>query len=259
LCIGFVAAAAVFPPTDNNYATKETIVVVEEVTQAKPLIDIPLNFSELDYNVFYDIQLSIEYIDKLNASIQTLNEAINSAEYTSHASESMLAEVMRLQDIVAEVENDIERYNTWEQEYYFAAKTYEFFMQQGFSEVITSAIIGNMMIETSGGTLNLNPTVYSSGGGFYGLCQWSLYYRPHVSGMSFEDQLVYLLNDLEYEFNTFGFCYKKNFKYDDFLTMEDPGAAALAFAKAYERCGSGSYGARQRAAVKAYNYFVKGE
>ena len=31
----------------------------------------------------------------------------------------------------------------------------------------------------------------------------------------------------------------------------------MAFAKAYERCGSGSYGVRQINALKAYNYFVE--
>ena len=32
--------------------------------------------------------------------------------------------------------------------------------------------------------------------------------------------------------------------------------AALAFAKCYERCGSGSYTTRQNNAIIAYNYFV---
>ena len=38
--------------------------------------------------------------------------------------------------------------------------------------------------------------------------------------------------------------------------MTDAQQAALAFAKSYERCGSGSYGIRQQNALKAYNYFV---
>jgi hypothetical protein len=114
-----------------------------------------------------------------------------------------------------------------------------------------------MMVETSGGTLALKPNIYSPGGSFYGLCQWSLYYRPNVANMSFEDQLVYLLNDLEHEFNTFGsVCYKRGFYYEDFIAMEDPSEAAYAFAKIYERCGSESYGARRTSARKAYDYFV---
>ena len=168
----------------------------------------------------------------------------------------MVQEQTRLDRVAAFAEADVRQYTQWESDHYYAAKTWQFLMRQGYSEVVASAIIGNMMIETSGGTLNLKPSVYSPGGSFYGLCQWSLYYRPNVANMSFEDQLTYLHNDMEKEFNTFGFCYRSGFTYEDFLAMTDPRQAALAFAKVYERCGSGSYSIRQTAATKAYNYFM---
>jgi hypothetical protein len=49
--------------------------------------------------------------------------------------------------------------------------------------------------------------------------------------------------------------YKEGFDFEDFIQMKDPAEAALAFAKAYERCGSASYKLRQQAALKAYEYF----
>ena len=143
----------------------------------------------------------------------------------------------------------------WEEEYYYAAKVWEYLRQKGFSQEVTCAIIGNMMIETSGGSLALNPTIYSPSGNYYGLCQWSKKYYPEAHGLSFEQQLEFLLNNIEWEINTFGKCYKEGFKYEDFLTITDPAEAALAFAKSYERCGPASYEMRQEAAEKAYEYF----
>jgi hypothetical protein len=143
----------------------------------------------------------------------------------------------------------------WEEEYYYATKVWEYLRQKGFSQEVTCAIIGNMMIETSGGSLDLKPDIYSPSGNYYGLCQWSKEYYPEAHGLSFELQLEFLLNNIEWEINTFGKCYKDGFKYKDFLLMDDPAEAALAFAKSYERCGPASYEMRQEAAEKAYKYF----
>jgi hypothetical protein len=120
---------------------------------------------------------------------------------------------------------------------------------------VTCGIIGNMMIETSGGTLDLKPYIYSPSGNYYGLCQWSQKYYPGTKDLPFEHQLDYLLGSMPWEFNTFGKNYKTGFKYEDFLKMTDPAEAALAFAKSYERCCPASYEMRQEAAIKAYNYF----
>jgi hypothetical protein len=143
----------------------------------------------------------------------------------------------------------------WEEEHYYATKVWEYLRQKGFSQEVTCAIIGNMMIETSGGSLDLNPIIYSPSGNYYGLCQWSKKYCPDVQGLSLEQQLDYLLNSMQWEFNTFGWLYKEGFDYESFLEMSDPAEAALAFAKSYERCSPVSYMMRQEAAEKAYDYF----
>jgi hypothetical protein len=142
-----------------------------------------------------------------------------------------------------------------EEEHYYATKVWEYLRQEGFNQEVTCAIIGNMMIETSGGALDLNPTIYSPSGNYYGLCQWSKKYCPDAQGLSFEQQLDYLLETMQLEFNTFGWLYAEDFNYEGFLEMTDPAEAALAFAKSYERCSSVSYEMRQEAAEKAYEYF----
>lgn len=161
------------------------------------------------------------------------------------------------QEVIEQVQEEgpTVKIKQWEEEHYYATKVWEYLRQQGFSQAVTCGIIGNMMIETSGGSLDLKPNIYSPSGKYYGLCQWSKKYYPEAHGMSFEQQLDYLLESISWEINTFGKCYKEGFDYEDFLAITDPAEAALAFAKAYERCRPASYELRKQAAKKAYKYF----
>jgi hypothetical protein len=143
----------------------------------------------------------------------------------------------------------------WKAEYYYATKVWEFLRERNFSQEVACGIIGNMMVETSGGTLDLKPDIYSPSGNYYGLCQWSQKYYPGTRDLPFEHQLDYLLGTMPWEFNTFGWQYQEGFTYDDFFNLTDPAEAALAFAKAYERCGPASYELRKQAARDAYKYF----
>ena len=135
----------------------------------------------------------------------------------------------------------------------YAAIVYEYLTLRNFSKASACGIIGNMMIETSGGTLDLKPYVYSPSGNFYGLCQWSTKYYSGAKDLPFEHQLDYLLGTMPWEFKTFGWLYKDDFDFENFIQMKDPAEAALAFAVVYERCGPASYNLRKEAAVKAYN------
>lgn len=142
-----------------------------------------------------------------------------------------------------------------EDEYLYATKVYKYFRKRGFTKEATAGIIGNMMIETSGGSLDLKPNIYSKSGNYYGLCQWSKKYYPEAHGLSFKQQLKYLFKTIPWEFKTFGWLYKDNFDYEDFIKMTDVEEAAIAFTKVYERCTPASYELRKQAARKAYNYF----
>jgi hypothetical protein len=168
---------------------------------------------------------------------------------------SVLVKPEPYQYITEQEEDNSDKIQQWEEEHYYATKVWKYLRQKGFSQEVTCAIIGNMMIETSGGSLDLKPNIYSPSGNYYGLCQWSKKYYPEAHGLSFKQQLEFLLNNIEWEINTFGKNYEAGFKYEDFLIMDDPAEAALAFAKSYERCGPASYKMRQEAAEKAYEYF----
>lgn len=124
----------------------------------------------------------------------------------------------------------------------------------GWSDAVCAGIIGNMMAEVGGHTLNLKWDTYSHG--YYGLCQWSLQFYTGPQNASIQQQMNYMHGDIKTQFDNFGFNYYRGFNYNAFLQLSSPQEAALAFAKCYERCTSASYQVRQTDALIAYNFFV---
>ena len=203
--------------------------------------------------------LILSDIAVVDAEASKAQEVAYTASYDVDETKEYLTQIRtrqaELEDLEAKVASDLAHYEAWEKEYLYATKVFQYFMQRGFTKEATSAIIGNMMIETSGGDLALKPNIYSKSGNYYGLCQWSLNYYPETKDITFESQLDYLFNTMPWEFNTFGWLYEEGFDYEDFIRMTDTAEAALAFAKVYERCTPMSYKLRESAAVKAYKYF----
>lgn len=144
-------------------------------------------------------------------------------------------------------------WQTKKNEYPEATTIWLYLKDLGYSDYVCAGIMGNIMAEVGGQTLNIDP--YLKTGQYSGICQWTSYYSD-ARNSNLNDQLNLLSNTIQYEFDTYGKLYKRNFDYSDFLNLSDEKNAALAFAKCYERCGSGSYSVRQKNATKAYEYFV---
>lgn len=141
-----------------------------------------------------------------------------------------------------------------EKEYPTATYIWKYLKDLGYNDYVCAGIMGNLMAEVGGQTLKLN--FQSSSDTYYGICQWNKTYSK-IWGGSLQEQCDFLRSTIEYEFNTFGYAYKKGFDYNQFLLLENEKDAALAFAKCYERCASFTYKVRQSNATKAYNYFIK--
>ena len=106
-----------------------------------------------------------------------------------------------------------------ESEYPVATRVWRFLEEKGYNPYVRAGIIGNMMTEAGGQTLNLHVRAYNVQG-FYGLCQWNMAYGK-VWWTDLEEQLNFLEDSIEYEFNTFGGCYKNNFNYESFKNIEN--------------------------------------
>lgn len=138
-------------------------------------------------------------------------------------------------------------------EYPAATQIWRYMKAQGWNDYVCAGIMGNLMAEVGGQTLDIRYTLSSSG--YYGMCQWGRGYS-RIWGAGLGTQCDFLRDTIKYEIDTYGFKYQEGFNFNSFLNMTDAQQAALAFAKSYERCASGSYEVRQKNALKAYNYFV---
>ena len=140
--------------------------------------------------------------------------------------------------------NDLKEQESWatrEGEYAVATQVWRYMKELGWSDAVCAGIMGNLMAEVGGQTLNLNYRLYSSDGKFYGMCQWHKGYYGQIHGAGLEAQCRFLKNTIKQELNTYGRLYASGMNYENFLKLTDPADVALCFAKAYERCGSGSY------------------
>lgn len=146
-----------------------------------------------------------------------------------------------------------ENWSKKEQEYPTASYVWETLMEAGYNDFAIAGILGNMMAECGGQTLNLKWWVSTSS--YYGLCQWSRGYST-VWGANLEEQCNFLLTTIKSELDTYGYMYKKGSDFHSFLEMTDEKQTSLMFSKSYERCGSATYKLRQKLATEAYNYFT---
>ena len=123
----------------------------------------------------------------------------------------------------------VTEYTTAEQRkrYPTATLVWELLRQSGMSEPVAAGIIGNMMAECGGQTLDLQPYIYASG--FYGLCMWSLTYFPQIDGQDVHGQIAVLLDTMPTNMEEAGY------KYDSFLALTDARQAARWFSFGYER------------------------
>ena len=141
-----------------------------------------------------------------------------------------------------------------------AQQVWTYLKSYGYSDSVAAGIIGNMMRECGGDTLNLDWNIvgHYNGDEFYGLCQWCLRYTPSgFKGSTIKEQCEYLQKTIKSEFANYGGNYN-GITYSEFLKA-DTRTAAIAFERVYERCGDYSNEDSRRAnnAEKAYNKFHK--
>ena len=118
------------------------------------------------------------------------------------------------------------------------------------NEYVCAGIIGNIMAEVGGQTLDISRWPQYSQGTYYGICQWAGSRKNRLLndfGTTLDDQIRFLSVEL------FEVIPKDN----SFYNMQDEKEAALYFAKYYERCSSKYYSVRQKNATKALEYFTK--
>ena len=228
----------------------------------EPLLkDEAILFHELQAIEFPDKLTATEFIGRCEEAVNILTTELSTVNiYTEKATSEMQTELDRLQMAITTSANQVKVFDLWaqkEQEYEYATRTWKYLKDLGYSDIACAGILGNLMAECGGHTLNLDPFLYDAATHtFYGMFQWSTHWYPAAEGMSFEEQLDYYAITSIPVFENWGKEYYKGFTIDHFNRLDNPRDAALAFAKVYERCASWTYERRQDFSEVAYKYFV---
>lgn len=210
-----------------------------------------------------DIDILQTYIKQQEAFKISANTMANSARELGFSEDSVVIQIAKERWETAHAlsksyQNIINQINAhWtakEAEYPVATYIWRYLQNAGYNDYVCAGLLGNMMRESGGHTLNIQPYVYSSTRGYYGICQWSRSYGIH--GASLDAQLALLVNTLPETMNSWGRLYRSGFNYAQFCNLQDAQQAALAFSKCYERGASYTHSSATRNAVKAYNYFM---
>lgn len=207
-----------------------------------PRVTLPI--FEQTWNIEYESDIPTWEKEEIALQCDNLIVSIYNTQYSN--SEEAIGEAIHLEAVRDLYMADVEAWNAKVEEYPIACEIWVYLTEgQGMDDVQAAAIIGNMMVESGGHSLYIDPYAYSTG--FYGICQWSTSYHYRVNGCDLYGQLDYLMETLEEEFQ-YGSA-----SYSQFINATTPEDASVYFALGYERCAD-PYN-RQNCAREAYDYF----
>lgn len=254
-----IVAAA--PATVKAMAPTETVVAIEEKKIEKTLEERMLEqIQDVVYvepktseEAFLLSEAAIKY--KINLYKALPPEGTPEYEVAYAILEPEIYRMVVMNEKYCHKYTELGRWEKRMKEYPVATKVWLYMRDVlGWNEYVCAGVMGNMMAECGGQTLNLNVYAKNSSSGCYGICQWHPRWNKEVQGADLDVQLEYLGKHVEAEFNDWaGNAF--NFHYDDFLAIEDCAVAAKKFCIVYERPG-GYDTQRSRNAQRAYEYFV---
>jgi hypothetical protein len=238
-------------PTFSTIASEPTTSIVETVITEPtiPFIEMP-QFQDFTYipnlskeeNVIYRVNIS-NYIVTLfgllaDYDLQAPNYTEASREVCAKIEELQALDRRYLEDYLTIIEaEESAKWAERMEKYPVATKVWLYLTEEmGYSNHAAAGIIGNMMAECGGHTLELKWWVYNSTK-HYGLCQWSPKYYPEMQGTTLEEQLAFMKESFPKVIQRYGYLYAKGFDYEQFISMDDCGEAAMAFCVIYERPG----------------------
>ena len=273
LTVAIVLFGLVFSSAASNNHNEFDEIETGFNSSEKEIITICSNAEEIPVKIFdVDIAFAItEDKKEIENSIELCNNYMNSAHQIADASRilgcdddsSIIKECKDIWQKCFDIRNQYEKlhdelfsvYDKQLKEYPDATYVWYFLKDNGINDYVAAGILGNMMCECGGFTLSLQPEIISYDKYYYGICQWNKTYYREVWYQNIEYQCEFLLKTMQNEIDMFGSCYSRNFRYEDFLNLQNERDAAKAFACTYERCNALTYSYRQDCAELALDYF----
>jgi hypothetical protein len=201
----------------SDPATSVAAMKIENPTEEVKVPEVLKHFKEMTY---------VESNDKavLTAELETCKDyefrLINLMNNKDLADERHLVEeeLIDVRSLEAEYQEDISAIEAeearieamWSEKsgsYPVATQVWRYMKEVlGWNDYVCAGVMGNMMAEVGGQTLNLNPYLYGhSGANYYGLCQWSSRYYPSIQGADVDAQLDFLASTVKKELDTYGY------------------------------------------------------
>lgn len=204
-------------------------------------------------------------VDKHSSTYQELTEVKNKLEEAKNELLSTQNKLESTQNELDEVKAEVSKLRKenlqWSSKYnqYPTATIIWIYMTEelGWSDVVVAGIIGNMMAECGGHTLNLDWDINDSSG--YGLIQWLGSRRKDIKEKYGElptiiEQIEFIKDEL---YGTNGVERQvTDSQLNAIINAETPEDCAFAFASYYERCSENHRAFRRGLARTAYNYFT---
>lgn len=188
--------------------------------------------------------------NELEETKNKLKEANNKLEETNN---ELLSVKNELEEVKKENLQWVNKYNQYPE----ATIAWLYMTEElEWGDVVAAGIIGNMMSECGGQTLNLNWS--SNGGSGYGLAQWIGGRRDSIKAKYGEtptvvEQIEFIRDEL---YGTNGVRKQvTDWQRELILNATSPEQCATEFARWFERPASRDYSVRQSNAAKAYAYF----
>ena len=203
--------------------------------------------ADVNTELTYQIAQSADVTAELNVKVQNQEQQLNA--YKSKI-EGLESELESLKEENNNLIKELANKSTYpDKEYRQSTYVWRYLKSLGLNDYVCAGILGNIMAEVGGHTLDISKYSMVEHNNYFGMCQWAGVRKDRLLkdyGTTIEAQCEFLGVEL----------FEVIPKNSSFYSMQNEKEAALYFAKYYERCGSGSYNVRQENATKALKYFT---
>jgi hypothetical protein len=204
----------------------------------------------VSYESSYSTEQSTEVQTEVDEYEDTTQETSTTSQQEEEPTEPTEKETVI--PTTTEETNDVVYYNppaNYSDGYDQAHQVWNYLKGLGLNDYVCAGIMGNIMAEVGGNTLDISLYSCVDTGTYYGICQWGWGRRDRLLseyGTSLDAQLKFLSVELNEIFPAGS----------SFYNMQDEQEAALYFAKYFERCASYTYDVRLWNASTALEYFT---
>lgn len=251
----FAAAIITFPLQTSNSSADEEVVESTTEEETTEYIEMTMPTSQNYLSALYPTVYNMSF--PINET--TIEETTTEIETTTEETTIYAPETTTIEETTTTVPETTTNSETLKGQYPTAEYVWTYLRNSGYSPAAAAGIIGNMMAECGGWTLNLNPYSWNNIQTSYGLCQWkTCYASPEMANSSIEYQMAYLVSNLPAVLPNSYAGAKASMDIQMFMWLGDPAAAADIFCRGYEQCGNYEIECARRGqfAWQAYDYFL---